>query len=236
MERETRVGRESAYRATKRGTVLCLFLLGACTGPTGPAGPAGDAGPTGSTGPAGPAGVAGPTGPTGPAGGPAGVAGPTGPTGPTGPAGVAGPTGPQGPMGSAGDAGMTSTSADAGAAVDPSRITGSIYCGGSLQGTNIWFAYWAAQYANGNVFTSANISGPSNQASGALTYAPTQNGYTTAPVTMTYDSAGTANGGWWQLSLNRVSLVVTIDYHDTDVDGGLMTWTMTPDKCVVNTY
>jgi hypothetical protein len=98
------------------------------------------------------------------------------------------------------------------------------------------FAYSAAQYANGNVFASADIAGPSTQASNAVVYAPTQNGYTAAPVILTFDAAGTANAGWWQLSLNRVSRVVTIDYNDSDVDGGRMTWTMTPDKCVVNTY
>ena len=242
MVRVTRSEGELARPTTKRGAVLYLFFLlaGACTGPTGPQGPAGDAGPQGPVGPQGPqgpAGEAGPPGPPGPAGdaGPQGPAGEVGPPGPPGPAGDAGPQGLPGTPGTASDAG-TSPSVDAGAAFDPSRITSSIHCGGSLENTNLIFAYDVAQFANGNVFASGNVAGAASQSSTALVYAPTQNGYATAPIIVTLDASGPADFGWWRLSLNRTSLVVTIEYNDAGMTPPKQTWTMTPDKCVVNTY
>lgn len=53
---------------------------------------------------------------------------------------------------------------------------------------------------------------------------------------ITFDLLGAINGGWWQLSLNRTTLVVTIENNDIDAPGGKNTWLMTPDKCVLNRY
>lgn len=239
MVRETRSEGEPANPTVKRGAVLYLFFLlaGACTGPTGPQGPqgpAGDAGPQGPVGPMGPQGPEGEAGPPGPQGltGPAGEAGPPGPPGP---AGDAGPQGPPGQPGLAADAGP-SPSVDLGPVFDPSRITGSIHCGGSIQNTSLYFTYDADQFANGNVFVSGDIFGSASQSSTALIYAPTQNGFINAPITVTLDAYSPADGGWWRLSLDRTSLVVTIEYNDADMTPAKQTWTMTPDKCVVNTY
>jgi len=39
--------------------------------------------------------------------------------------------------------------------------------------------------------------------------------------------------------LDRTTLVTTLEYHDTEQTtepGGVRTWLMTPDKCVLNSY
>lgn len=159
--------------------------------------------------------------------GPAGPAGPPGPMGTMGTMGAPGPAGPAGPQGPAGSGGM---------GTDGSKVTASIGCTADIEGTTIGFAYNAVQFASGAVFAAGSIDSAGIQASAANIFAPQQVGYETAPVILVFDSAGAVNGGWWKLSLNRMSLVVTIEYNDTDVMGGKRSWTMTPDKCVVNRY
>jgi hypothetical protein len=61
-------------------------------------------------------------------------------------------------------------------------------------------------------------------------------GHGAVGASITFDATMNANAGWWDVRLNRTTLVVTIDYNDTDVMGGKRSWTMTPDKCVVNKY
>lgn len=68
------------------------------------------------------------------------------------------------------------------------------------------------------------------QVSAASIFAPTQVGWATAPVLLRFDDTGAANSGFWEISLNRETLVVTIDYNDLDLAGGRRTWTTTPDK------
>jgi hypothetical protein len=156
--------------------------------------------------------------------GPAGPAGQTGTQGEPGLQGATGPTGPQGPAGGTVDAG------------DPSRITGSITCTGSLSGQPYSFTYSVDQFANGNVFASGDIANSSIQASNAVMFSPNQTGYATAPVQVLFDAQAPADSGWWLLSLNRQSLVVTITYNDTDLPSGTMAWTMQPSQCTSNTY
>jgi hypothetical protein len=119
-----------------------------------------------------------------------------------------------------------------------SRVTASIHCGGSLENTNLWFTYDVALFSGGWLFASGNISAPDIQSSGANIYAPTQNGAATAPVILVFDATGTANAGWWRISLNRTTLVTTIEYNDVDLPevDDKRAWTMTPDKCVVNSF
>lgn len=162
-----------------------------------------------------------------------------GETGPPGPAGPPGPTGAQGPSGAAGAAGQqgpAGPSADAGAGADSFKITRSIGCFGALEGTSLSATYRAALYAGGNVLASAEIRDASIGASFATMYSPTQNGAATASVIVSFDALGTANGGFFVVSLDRASLVTTIVYNDSEATGGSDSWTMTPDKCVANTY
>jgi Collagen triple helix repeat (20 copies) len=210
------------------------------TGATGPQGPVGEAGSAGATGPQGPMGVAGTTSDAGLIGpqGPAGSVGPQGPTGATGAAGstgATGATGPQGPMGEAGAMGATGPQGPSG------DITGSIGCvgtvsGGPLSGTYS-MGYTADQFSDGAVFSTGYISGASISVSGSAFFAPQQTGWDTAPVQFTYDVYSGADGGWWLISLDRSTLVVSITYNDTDLGGtDTYTWAWQPSQCTVNTY
>ena len=106
----------------------------------------------------------------------------------------------------------------------------------SLENTPIWFQYDAYQFANGVIFASASMRDRFSQSSGVQFFHPSQVGWATAPVFITFDVAGTANGGFFKLFLDRDTLVVTIEYTDLDLTGGGATWTMQPTSCIVNRY
>jgi Collagen triple helix repeat (20 copies) len=161
-----------------------------------------------------------------------GSAGPAGPPGPAGTNGAPAAPGSAGPAGPPGPAGTNGAPAAPG-----NDITASIGCFGALQNTtSISFNYNAYLFANGNIFASAAIADGVNSASFANMYAPTQNGALTATVIFALDEMPPTKGGWWQLSLDRTSLVTSIVYNDVDVPNGRMTWTMDPNMCVVNKY
>jgi hypothetical protein len=119
---------------------------------------------------------------------------------------------------------------------DPSKVTKSIGCFGSLEGTPISFSYTAHLFANGNIFATAAIRDRASEVSYSSLYSPSQVGAATAEVLLVDDLLGSANSGYWSLSLNRSTLVTTIVYNDVDAQGGTQTWTMDPSKCVANTY
>jgi hypothetical protein len=74
------------------------------------------------------------------------------------------------------------------------------------------------------VFASGSISASDIQASGAVLFSPQQRGYASAPVIVTFDVYMGANGGWWELALDRTTLVTTITYNDSEQPGAsLMT-------------
>jgi hypothetical protein len=116
------------------------------------------------------------------------------------------------------------------------RIVSSIGCSGSLEGTALNFTYNAQLMASGDIHASASISDSILEVSGTVFFSSKQVGAATAPVMFTNDFASPANGGYWKLSLDRSSLVTTIEYNDINVAGGKRSWTMVPSKCVVNTY
>lgn len=199
-------------------------------GTMGEQGPKGDKGDPGSMGVAGPQGPQGATGPQGPAGANTGVPGPQGPKGDPGAMGemgLPGATGAQGPAGPQG--------------IPGGKITASIGCfgtatGGILGSGSLSVGYTADQFEDGSVFSTSYIGGNSFSTSGSALFAPTQVGQATAPVNYIFDVYGTANGGYWTVSLNRTNLVVSLVYHDVDVPGGTATWTWNPSQCVVNSY
>lgn len=86
------------------------------------------------------------------------------------------------------------------------------------------------------LFASGEVKNFTLSSSGAKFYAPQQTGATTGSVIITLDAFGAATAGWWQLSLNRTTLVHTAQYNDLEMPGGGKTYTMTPDKCVVNNF
>ena len=112
----------------------------------------------------------------------------------------------------------------------------SLHCGGQLASTGLWFSYDAGVLKSGDVLATGSIRNNSAEISKTEFYAATQVGAATAEVLLEYDLLGTANAGYWSIKLDRTTLVTTITNFDADAAGGQNAWTMTPDKCVVNTY
>ena len=142
-----------------------------------------------------------------------------------------GKDGANGAAGAAGAAGAPGKDATA-----SSLVGSSIYCTGVLPTTALQFEYQAVLMKSGDVFAKAGVYGNGAEFGGSNFFSKAQVGALTAAVVFTYDYDSTANYGFWTLSLDRTSLVTTILYKDIDASGGQTTWTMTPDKCVANTY
>lgn len=116
------------------------------------------------------------------------------------------------------------------------RMIASIHCSGLLDGTSLYFYYNASLMASGDVFANGSINDAYLQVYGSSYFSAQQNGAATASVLITDDQLGAANSGFWEIQLNRQTLVTSIDYHDTDATNGILSWVMTPDKCLSNQY
>ena len=90
---------------------------------------------------------------------------------------------------------------------------------------------------NGDVFAQASIASAVIQVSGVAYFASSQNGAATGSVVMVDDWAGGTNYGWWNVSLNRSSGIVTAVYNDGDLGGsGTATFTFPSSGCSINNY
>lgn len=117
----------------------------------------------------------------------------------------------------------------------PTKIGASIFCGGSLEGTAVWFSYSVAEMTTGDIFVSAAIKADAyKQTSSTSFFSAQQVGAATAAITIQDDQIGDDNAGYWTLQLDRKSLITTIVYKDADL--GEQTWTMQPSACVLNAY
>lgn len=123
-----------------------------------------------------------------------------------------------------------------GSDAEATTIVGSIFCTAPLEDTTLEFAYYAIIFTSGDLFVEGQIWSDYGSASSTLLFAPSQAGYETAIVGVRYDQDGVADGGYWWLSLDRSSLVVTIEYVPSDPGTVSNTWTLDPDACVINTY
>jgi hypothetical protein len=113
----------------------------------------------------------------------------------------------------------------------------TLSCGAGLEGASgLTFSYWATIFADGTVWASAEIVDSFTATSGSRIYAANQNGALTASVQLTRDAATPSNGGWWDISVTRQTLVVNIVYRDVDVANGQVAWTLdsSSNGCVVN--
>ncbi len=225
---------------SEKEVVICDGADGetGATGPQGELGPAGPRGPQGAVGATGASGQTRAVGPQGASGAPGevGDTGAQGPQGQAGPKGDAGDVGAQGVKGDTGDVGPAGTPGDDGA-FSEGLVSATLYCGAALENTiGLSFAYWARIFADGSVWAAADIISPSISASGSRIYAPTQVGASNAGVNLVMDQAPPANGGWWDVNVDRQTLVVNIVYHDADVTDGQMSWTLDSNvnNCVLN--
>jgi Collagen triple helix repeat (20 copies) len=211
--------------------VLCVIGVGCSASPAG----------NGAMGAPGAQGDAGAPGAQGDAGAP-GAQGDAGAPGAQGDAGAPGARGDAGAPGAQGDAGAPGAQGDAGAPGAPDSITASISCSGigyvgAFEGV---FTYQLDQFSNGSVFASASVASAGLESSSSTFYAPTQVGWTTAQVNVVMDIASPVDFGFWKMSLNRTTLVVSVSYNDTDLPtygfSNPFNLTFTPSACVVNTY
>jgi hypothetical protein len=147
--------------------------------------------------------------------------------------GAMGADGAEGTKGAAGPKGADGQDGDP---AEATHIIESFYCGAGLENTTLWYGYSAVLWSSGDLFVSGSVSSPLNQASTTALFTPTQNGYLDASVSFTFDQDGTANGGWFKLSLNRSTLTSVIEYRAADPGPVTDSWTLPPEACVHNTY
>lgn len=159
-----------------------------------------------------------------------------GPRGEEGPQGEPGEQGPQGEPGARGDTGETGEGGTDTTGGEATRIIESFFCTGGLEDTQVGFSYNAALLSSGDLIVVGAVDSPLNSASVTRFYTPAQIGYETATVVMRFDIDGTADGGWFRLSLDRSTLITVIDYYETDGGALAATWTMSSDVCVHNFF
>ena len=113
----------------------------------------------------------------------------------------------------------------------------TLFCTGSLENAaGINWTYQAQQFASGDIFVSGSVENGEIAASSSLIYSHQQNGFTTAPVFIAFDLAGTSNGGYWKIFLDRTTLITTIEYNDPDNVTNPRIWDMVSDNCINNEY
>lgn len=142
--------------------------------------------------------------------------------------GEPGEDGAQGPQGERGPRGDAGASAEMGLGAVVSRVQ----CGGSLEGTDLYFSYMTVQFADGSVWASGAIRGLNIQGSDSVFYTSEQAGSLTAPVTIVFDVSGDVNAGFWTIEVDREHLLASLVYSDSDL-ADPMTWTAVPNACNV---
>ena len=116
------------------------------------------------------------------------------------------------------------------------RIVAIHGCTGALQNTAMDFIYQVSVMRSGDVFAYGGVWGGALQVGASFFYAASQPGAALGAVIFQSDNMGTANGGFWTITLNRATGVTTIVYNDTEATGGSDTWTMPSSVCVVSNF
>lgn len=121
-----------------------------------------------------------------------------------------GKTGPQGPAGPAGTGG---------------KVVATMNCLGIISGlgggasalNGLEIKYDAVLTNSGDVYASASVSDDIAQQSATQFYAAGQAGANTAEVEIVADYHSTGDAGLWNISLNRTTLVTTVQYDDVSL-------------------
>lgn len=103
---------------------------------------------------------------------------------------------------------------------DGGRIVSTINCFGKVSGAGpldgLKVEYNAVLTSSGDVYATAAVIDEAQQYSGTSFYSAGQTGSDTAKVVITADYVGAANGGTWDISLDRRTLQPTAQYIDPD--------------------
>jgi hypothetical protein len=150
-------------------------------------------------------------------------------TGKEGSEGKAGKDGATGKDGSNGKDGKNGSNGKDGT---DNRIIASIHCSGKLQGWQVNVMYDVSVLASGDVYAYAATSNSLQQIGASVFYSVKQVGANSAAVIFTDDYEKPSVASWWEVSLNRDTLITTVKYHSSTTT----TWTMTSDKCIKNSY
>ena len=118
-----------------------------------------------------------------------------------------------------------------GTAGTDNKIKYTHYCNALLENTTLYYRYRVSQFVNEDIFIQGEIYGAAYEVADAIMYSKLQNGWDTAPIFINYDVSGSANYGYFVISLNRSTMVTTIVYTDSDVTGGSTTWTLPSSNC-----
>lgn len=113
-------------------------------------------------------------------------------------------------------------------------VTGLTGASAALNGVGI--VYRAVLTYVGDVLATAEVDNGSFQVSGTSFYSVQQNGASTASVVIVAD-VSTANGGFWDISLNRTTLVTTVVYTDSSLAADSpVTITFAANACTSQSY
>lgn len=123
------------------------------------------------------------------------------------------------------------------------RVIATIYCAGTVSGmaggaaplNGLDVEYNAVLTAGGDVYATANIVDEASQVSGTAFYAAAEPGSATAEVPVTADYVGVYNGGFWRVSLNRNTLVTSVEYDDPSL-ASVATMAFTASSCTVSHF
>lgn len=153
--------------------------------------------------------------------------------------GAPGATGPAGAIGATGVAGASGTNGTS------AKFTAGISCFGTISGATgaagtalngLVIKYKAYLNASGDVYAYAAVSSSSITIGGTEFYSVTQVGSDTGAV-LFIDDFATPNSGYWSISTNRTTLVVTAVYTDNSLAGqSPVTITFASSACTAFTF
>lgn len=126
------------------------------------------------------------------------------------------------------------------------KIVSTINCGGTISGLSgpagtalngLEIEYDAVLTSGGDVYSTARVIDNITQTTSTNFYARGQSGASDASVLIVADYASPANGGFWEVSLDRNTLTTYIDYTDSSLGGqSPVNMTFTPSACTVQNW
>lgn len=139
--------------------------------------------------------------------------------------------GPVGATGPSGPAGMTGATGATGGIEEPSIVEGFFCEGETANAPPVSFLYSATVLSNGSLVATGHVYDLTRSKSSSALYAPGDVAYAIAPASVELEP-----DGWWTLSLDRATLIATVDYRATG-DGPISdSWTMAPSACAHEFY
>jgi hypothetical protein len=123
------------------------------------------------------------------------------------------------------------------------KVTATMNCSGVISGLSgasaalngLTVEYNAVLTSGGDVYATAMVADEWAQVSGTTFYAAGESGSQTAQVLINADFHSTADGAYWNISLNRSTLVTSITYTDPSL-GSVVNMHFTSSACTVGNW